>query len=278
LLLALDSHRQILVGLPVNSFSFGVIIDEVSSVAILLAIEVGLRQSLVGEELIGREFEDELETRTVEVLHANVCQVSECLLILIGDELGKGHLILHRRQPEFGDALGILSPIRLGLCLLLVFLVIFIFRLAGFDFSLCRFALAVDDLGPLLVQRCEFGKVFLFEVQNFLLEFSLKFGVFLLDAFQASDPAPDGGWEALNVAGRTPNKCSELSLDHRYESGVLSEDRSSSGAVKILCDKCQSDLLPGGCGVWALTFLDARNAGLLSTRRDGCIVCWSYLQ
>jgi hypothetical protein len=225
------------------------VVDEVSSVAILLTVEVGLRECFVRKEIVWRELENELEARAVEILHADVRQVSEGFLVLIRDKLSKRNLVLHCRQPELWNTLCVIGRIDLYFRLLILSLVFVLFRLAGFHLSLCWFAVTIDDLGPLLVQWCEFGKVFLFEVQNFFLELSLKFGVFLLNAFEASNSTANRSWEVFNVARRTTNKCTKLSLYHRHEGWVLSEDRGSSGAVKILCHECQSKVPTGllGC-------------------------------
>ena len=211
------------------------VVDEVSSVAVLLTVEVGLRECFVRKEIVWRELKNELETWAVEVLHPDVRQMSERFLILIRNKLGKRNLILHCRQPELRNTLCIIGRIDLYLSLLILSLIFVPFGLAGFHLSLRWFAVTIDDPSPLLIQWCEFGKIFLFEVQNFFLELSLKFGVFLLNAFEAGNSTTNGSWEVLNVAGRTTNKCTELSLYHRHEGGILSEDRSSSGAVKILC-------------------------------------------
>lgn len=79
------------------------IIDEVTTVAALALVEVGFGDGLVREKLVLGKFEDEAETRLVEVLHANINEVLQGGLITVGNHLGKRNLVLHGRQPELGD-------------------------------------------------------------------------------------------------------------------------------------------------------------------------------
>ena len=104
------------------------VIDEVTSVAVLLLVEVGLGDGLVGEEFVVLEFEDEAETGAVEVLHADVGQVLQSSLVAVCDHLGERDLVLHGAEPELWNTLDILAlvlvELRLGLVLVLVILIL----------------------------------------------------------------------------------------------------------------------------------------------------------
>lgn len=81
LLLDLDLCGEVLVFLPRNLGANGLLVDEITSVADLLLVVVGLLELLVGEEVIGAEGEGELETRllSVEVRELDVVQRTESL-------------------------------------------------------------------------------------------------------------------------------------------------------------------------------------------------------
>lgn len=203
LLLALNLDGEVLALLPLDLVALGVVVDEVATVAVLLLVVVGLADGLVGEELVVGEFEDETETGAVEVLHADVGQVLEGLLVTVGDGLGEGR-VLHGAEPELGDTLQVsgrsllLSARLLGL--ILVVLVVLALGLAGLDLLLGGLGLAVDNLCALLVQRGELGEELLLKLKDLLLELSLELGVLLLHALEAVNAFPDRGGQRLDVA------------------------------------------------------------------------------
>ena len=104
LLLTLHLDRQILPALPVNLITLRMIVDEVTTIPVLFLVEVRLRNGLVREELIVRELEDQTETRTIEIFHADVGEPLQRLLIAICDGL-RERRVLHRTKPELWDAL-----------------------------------------------------------------------------------------------------------------------------------------------------------------------------
>lgn len=239
LLLALDLDGKILALLPVNLVALSVVVDEVATVAVLLLVVVGLVDGLVGEESVLSEFEDEAETGAVEVLHADVGEVLENLLVALSDGLSEGR-VLHGAEPELGDTLdiggsGLLLLIRLGLLALLIALVVLALSLASLDLLLGGLGETVDDLGALLVQRGELGEELLLELEDLLLELSLELGVLLLHALEAVNTSADGSRQRLDVAGRLADKAGELVLHHGNEARVLGEKGSGSGAVEVLC-------------------------------------------
>ena len=179
------------------------VVDEVATVAVLLLVVVGLAEGLVGEESVLSELEDKTETGAVEVLHADVGQVLEDLLVAVGDGLGEGR-VLHGAEPELGDTLDVGGSgllLLIGLGLLLVIVLVLTLGLAGLDLLLGGLGLTVDDLGTLLVERGELGEELLLEFENLLLELGLKLGVLLLHALEAVDAPPDGSGQGLDVAG-----------------------------------------------------------------------------
>lgn len=202
MLLALEAEGQVLVGLPVDLGTLGVVVDEVTAVSVLVLVVVGLGNGLVGEELVLRELEDEAESGAVQVLHANVGEVLEGLLVSLGDHLGERDLVLHGRKPELGDTVHGLALILLLLLGLLVFFFFFLLLvlLSGLDLALSRLHTTVHDRRPALVQWGELGKVFLLELQDLLLELSLQLSVFLLDSLQAGHAATDNRGERFDVA------------------------------------------------------------------------------
>jgi hypothetical protein len=221
-----------------------VVVDEVATVAVLLLVVVGLADGLVAEESVLSELEDEAETRAVEVLHADVGQVLENLLIAVGDGLGERR-VLHGAEPELRDTLdiggsGLLLLIGLGLLGLIIALIVLALGLTSLDLLLGRLSKTVDDLGALLVQGSELGEELLLELENLLLELSLKLGVLLLHALEAVNASADGSGQRLDVAGGLANKTRELVLHHRNEARVLCEEGSGGGAVEVLCSKAVS--------------------------------------
>lgn len=242
LLLLLNADSKILVLLPVDLVTLGVIVDKVATIAALVLVVVGLGDSLVGEVLVLSELEDEAESGLVEILHADIGEGLEGLLVAVGDHLGEGDLVLHGREPELGDTRNLLG--RLGSLLLLGgglgLLIVLLILLTGLDLVLSGLSLAVDNGSTLLVKRSELGEVLLLELKDLLLELGLKLGVLLLDALQASDTTLDIGRERLNVAGRTTDKRAETALDKGHKSGVLGEDGSGGGTVKVLLQRTVS--------------------------------------
>jgi hypothetical protein len=186
--------------LPVDLVTLGVVVNEVTTVAVLLLVVVCLGDGLVGEELVLGELEDEAESRAVEVLHADVGQELEGTLVTVGDGLGERR-VLHGGQPELGDTLDIGGRlVVLGLVGLIILVVILLFvLLASLDLLLGRLGGTVDDLGTLLVKRGVLGEELLLEGKDFLLELSLELGVLLLDTLETSDTSADGGRERLDV-------------------------------------------------------------------------------
>lgn len=196
LLLALDLDGKILALLPVDLLAFSVVVDEVATVAVLLLVVVGLADGLVGEEVVLGELENEAETGAVEVLHADVDELLESLLVAVGDGLGERR-VLHGAEPELGDTLdvgsgGLLLLIGLGLLALIVALIILALSLASLDLLLGGLSKTVDDLGALLVQGSELGEELLLKLENLLLELSLELGVLLLHALKAINTSADG--------------------------------------------------------------------------------------
>jgi hypothetical protein len=200
LLLALDSNGEVLARLPVDLVTLGVVVDEVTTVAVLLLVVVCLGDGLVGEELVLGELEDETESGAVQVLHADVGQELEGTLVTVGDGLGERR-VLHGGQPELGDTLDVGGRlVVLSLVGLIILVVVFLFvLLASLDLLLGRLSGAVDDLGTLLVERGVLGEELLLEGEDFLLELGLELGVLLLDALETSDTSADGGRERLDV-------------------------------------------------------------------------------
>ena len=218
LLLALNLDGEVLALLPLDLVALGVVVDEVATVAVLLLVVVGLVDGLVGEESVLSELENEAETGAVEVLHADVGQVLEDLLVALGDGLSEGR-VLHGTEPELRNTLDIggsslLLLVRLGLLALLVALVVLALSLASLDLLLGGLSKTVDDLGALLVQRSELGEELLLELENLLLELSLELGVLLLHALEAVNTSADGSGQRLDVAGRLSDEARELVLHH----------------------------------------------------------------
>ena len=186
--------------MPVDLVTLGVIVDEVTAVAVLLLVVVGLGDGLVGEELVLGELEDETESGAVQVLHADVGQELEGTLVTVGDGLGERR-VLHGGQPELGDTLDVGGRlVILGLGLLILVILLFVL-LASLDFLLGRLGGTVDDLGTLLVERGVLGEELLLEGKDLLLELGLELGVLLLDTLETSDTSADRGRERLHVTG-----------------------------------------------------------------------------
>ena len=136
------------------------VIDEVATIAALLLVEVSLGDGLVGEELVLAELEDEAEARAVKVLHADIGEVLEGLLVSVGDHLGQRNLVLHRGKPELWDTSGS-GLSRLGLLLLLV---VILLDLASLNFSISRLGLSIDDGSTFLIERRELGEILLLQL------------------------------------------------------------------------------------------------------------------
>jgi hypothetical protein len=178
-----------------------VVVDEVAAIAALVLVVVGLSDGLVGEELVLGKLEDKAEPGLVEVLHPNVDQRLEGLLIPVGDHLSERDLVLHGREPELGDTGHLLGALG-GLVLLDgSALILLLVLLTGLNLLVGGLGLAIYDGGALLVQRGELGKVLLLELQDLLLELGLELGVVLLNALQAGDAALDFSGKRLDVAG-----------------------------------------------------------------------------
>ena len=188
--------------MPVDLVTLGVIVDEVTAVAVLLLVVVGLGDGLVGEELVLGELEDETESGAVQVLHADVGQELKGTLVTVGDGLGERR-VLHGGQPELGDTLDVSGRLvgLLGLIILLILVVLLFVFLASLDLLLGRLGGTVDDLGTLLVKRGVLGEELLLEGKNLLLELGLELGVLLLDTLETSDTSADRGGERLDVTG-----------------------------------------------------------------------------
>lgn len=232
--LALDTNGEVLTLLPVDFVPLGVVVDEVAAVPTLVLVEVGLRDGLVGEVLVVGKLEDEAETGLVEVLHADVGQVTEGNLVTVRDHLSEGDLVLHGRQPELGDAidtLGILGGLLLLLGLLGSRLLLVIVLLTSLNLGISGLSSTVDDGGTLLVKRGELGKVLLLQLEHLLLELCLQLGVLLLDTLQARNATADRGREGLNVARGAANQRAQATLNHIDQGGVLGEDRCRSGTL-----------------------------------------------
>ena len=114
------------------------VVDEVTAIAVLLLVEVGLGDGLVCEELVLLKLEDEAEPGAVEVLHADIGEVLQRSLVAVCDHLGERDLVLHGAEPELWDTLDILALVlvELLLALLLVVLIVLIFLLANLDLLL----------------------------------------------------------------------------------------------------------------------------------------------
>lgn len=227
------------------------VVDEVTTVAHLALVVVSLGESLVREELVGGELEDDAEAGNVEVLHADVGKMLEGSLIAVRDDLSKRNLVLHGRQPELrntGNILGNIALLLLGFgggVLLLLLLVLVL--LGSLDLVIRGLDGAVDNLRTALVERGELGKVLLLKFENLLLELGLELGVLLLETLEAGDTAANRGREGLDVAGGATNQRSKTSLDHRDKMGVLGKDGRSRGPVHVLCGGV-SETWPTGRG------------------------------
>lgn len=177
------------------------VVDEVATVSTLILVIVGLRDSLVGEELILRELENQAESGLVEVFHANVGELLEGLLIPLSDHFRQGDLVLHSRQPELGNTgHGLVLGLFLLLRIVVLLVLLFVF-LASLNLGLGGLHTSVNNCGPALIQRGELGEVLLLELQDLLLELCLQLRVLLLDTLQASDAAADDRGKGLDVAG-----------------------------------------------------------------------------
>lgn len=179
LFLGLYSHRQILARQPVNLFTLGVVVDEVTTVATLSLVKVRLGKDGVAEVFVARKLEDETEPRLVEILHANVDETLEDSLVPVGDDFRERDVVLEGRQPELRDTGHVLGRgaflvivsrsggcLRLGGALLLggTFSLGIIIIASSLDLLLGRLGRAVDDEVALLVERGKLGKVFLLEL------------------------------------------------------------------------------------------------------------------
>jgi len=166
-----------------------VVVDEISTVAALFLVVVGLGNRLVGEELVFGKVEDQAEARLVKVLHADVVQVLQSSFVAVGDGLCEGG-ILHGRQPELGNTFGIVvgcvcwlvRSLLLGVFVVLVLIVL----LTSLNLLLTWLARTVDDGGTLFVEWAVFGEELLLQSQDLLLEFGLKLRVLLLNTLEAS--------------------------------------------------------------------------------------------
>ena len=170
------------------------VVDKVAAVPTLLLVIVRLGEDLVGEEVVRTEFEDQAETRTFEILHADVRDVLESLFIAIGDGLSKRG-VFHSTEPEFGNSLHV--HIRLfvfGLVfdfsLLSIFRLLLVLLFTSLDFLIAGLGLAIDDFRAYFVQRGKLGEVLLLEGEDLGLELGLELGVFLLHTFETIDAFP----------------------------------------------------------------------------------------
>jgi hypothetical protein len=240
LLLALDADCEVLASLPVDLVTLGVVVDEVTAIAVLLLVEVGLGDGLVGEELVLLELEDQTKAGSVQVLHADVGEGLERSLVAVCDHLGERNLVLHGAEPELGDTLDVLALVlvELSLGLVLVVLVVLVDLLAHLDLVFRRLRCAVDDLGTGLVEGSELGEVLLLELEDLLLELGLELGVLLLDALEARNAATDRRGQGLDVATRAADERAELVLHHGDECGVGGEE-AGGGALERLCTQCE---------------------------------------
>ena len=146
LLLGLNTDCQVLAGIPLNLIALGVIVDKVTTVSALLLVVVSLGDGLVGEEIVRGELEDQAEARLLKVLHADVSKVLQSCLIAVGDDFGKADLVLHGREPEFGNTSNIVGD--LGVSVLLSLLgvgLLEILILASLNLVLGRLNRSVDD-------------------------------------------------------------------------------------------------------------------------------------
>jgi hypothetical protein len=191
--LCLDHDGQIFAFFPVDFLAFGVIIDEIATVASLLLIEIRLCQNLVCEEVVLTKLEFDSEARDVEVGKSDVSEMTQHFLVLGRDQVGNNNHILHRRQPKLGNALGSSSSgsssLRLFLVLALAggrhFSVLLFSLESSFHFGVLWLRDTVDDLGSSFVQRTVLLQILLFQFQDFLLEFEFEFGVFGLETLEA---------------------------------------------------------------------------------------------
>lgn len=236
----LDADSQILAGLPVDLITLSVIVDEVATISTLVLVEVCLGDDLVGEVGVLSELEDQAKTGLVEVLHADVSQRLESLLITVGDHLSQRNLVLHGRQPELGDTgdlggrLGTLLLFRSGVLVLIVCLGLVILLTSG-NLLLSRLGGSIDNLRTLLVQRSELGEVLLLELEDLLLELGFQLGVIFLDALQASHTSLNLGRERLDIARGSSDEPTKTALDEGHQVGVLGKDRGGSSTIQLLC-------------------------------------------
>ena len=107
LLLHFELLGEILVFLPLDLRPDRAIVHEITRIANLLLVQVGLLEYLVFEEIIWSEHEEEFEAglglRTWQVLDANVGECLERLGVAVGDDLAEVDVCAEGSEPEFWD-------------------------------------------------------------------------------------------------------------------------------------------------------------------------------
>jgi hypothetical protein len=179
------------------------IIDEIATISALFLVEISLRDSFVGEKLILSKLKDQSEARSVEILHSDISEKFQGLLVSLCYHLREGNLILHGRQPEFWNTghFRLLSGVFLLLLTVFLSFLVLPVALPSLNFSFCRLGGSIDDGGTFLVQGGKLLEEFLLELQNLLLELRFKLCVGLLYALKAGDATTHRSRQRFNVAG-----------------------------------------------------------------------------
>lgn len=107
LLLDLELLGEVLVLFPLDLGADRTVVHEIARVADLLAVDIGLFEDGVLEELVLLKDEEKLEAGLGvaggEVLDAEVDEVLEGGGVALGDELGEADVVTERGEPELGD-------------------------------------------------------------------------------------------------------------------------------------------------------------------------------
>src|SRR4029077_20268247 len=100
-------------------------------------------------------FELKLESRFMKIGHAGIDKVLKGFFILVRDQLSKDTVVLHGREPEFRNTLGVSSFLFVSrlfdLCTLSFLFHVFVYLLANLNLFLCRISLAIYDVATSLV-------------------------------------------------------------------------------------------------------------------------------
>lgn len=163
MLLDLELLCEILVLFPLDLGADGAIIDKIATVTDLLLIEICFCESLILEELVGRECEDELESRlstvlaigrVIEILISDVDEMFQGTFIAIGYQFREADMIPQGGKPKLWNRSGGWGCVfRKGG---IVFVVLEGILCTGLDFFSRGGLFAADNCIPAFIQG--FGK------------------------------------------------------------------------------------------------------------------------